>query len=47
LATVPGDVRNFKRILKANGFTEADTHTMIPDRSSSPAKKRGAQAGDG
>ena len=33
------ELGNFKRMLKANGFTEADAHTMIPDRSSAPAKK--------
>jgi hypothetical protein len=33
------ELGNFKRMLKANGFTEADAHTMIPDRSSAPARK--------
>ena len=33
------ELGHFKRMLKANGFTEAEAHTMIPDRSSSPAKK--------
>jgi hypothetical protein len=33
------ELANFKRLLKANGFTETDAHTIIPDRSSAPAKK--------
>lgn len=36
------EIGNFKRMLKANGFTEADAHTIIPDRSSTPAKKEGS-----
>lgn len=33
------ELSNFKRLLKANGFSEAEIHTVIPDRSSAPAKK--------
>ena len=33
------ELGQLKRLLKANGFTEADAHTIIPDRSSAPAKK--------
>ena len=33
------ELGNFKRMLKANGFTEAEAHTMIPDRSSASARK--------
>jgi hypothetical protein len=33
------ELASFKRLLKANGFTETDAHTIIPDRSSAPAKK--------
>ena len=38
---------NFKRMLKANGFTEADAHTMIPDRSSAPARKEASKPAPG
>jgi hypothetical protein len=33
------ELGHFKRMLKANGFTEAEAHTMIPDRGSAPARK--------
>lgn len=33
---------SFKRILKANGFTEAEIHTVIPDRSRPAPKKPAA-----
>lgn len=32
------ELANYKRLLKANGFSEADTHTIIPDHGSSGAK---------
>jgi hypothetical protein len=32
------ELANFKRLLKANGFSEAEAHTIIPDRSR-PAPK--------
>lgn len=32
------ELANFKRLLKANGLSEAEIHTVIPDRSSDPAK---------
>jgi hypothetical protein len=32
------EIANFKRLLKAHGYTEAEIHTIIPDRSSAPAK---------
>ena len=38
------EMGHFKRLLKANGFTEADVHTIIPDRSAAPAKKAAAPA---
>ena len=41
------ELGNFKRMLKANGFTEADAHTMIPDRSSAPAKKEAPKPAPG
>ena len=41
------ELGNFKRMLKANGFTEADAHTMIPDRSSSPARKEAPKPAPG
>lgn len=33
------EIANFKRLLKANGFSEADAHKIIPDRSATPTKK--------
>ena len=33
------EIGHFKRLLKANGFTEAEVHAIIPDRSAAPAKK--------
>jgi hypothetical protein len=41
------ELGQLKRLLKANGFSEADAHTMIPDRSSPPAKKEAATPGQG
>ncbi|MEO5729457.1 MAG: hypothetical protein ABI134_02060 [Byssovorax sp.] len=38
------ELAQLKRLLKANGFTEADIHTMIPDRSSAPGKKEALPA---
>ncbi|MEP7120380.1 MAG: hypothetical protein ABJE95_05710 [Byssovorax sp.] len=38
------ELATFKRMLKANGFSEADTHTIIPDRGQAPAKKEAAPA---
>jgi len=33
------ELGQLKRLLKGNGFTEADVHTIIPGHSSAPAKK--------
>ena len=50
------EIANFKRMLKAHGFSEADAHTIIPDRSHAPGKTaavdsaghaRGSSAGQG
>ena len=41
------ELGQLKRLLKANGFSEADTHTMIPDRGSAPAKKEAATPDEG
>jgi hypothetical protein len=38
------ELANFKRVLKANGFSEAEAHTIIPDRGAAPAKKEVAPA---
>jgi len=38
------EIAQFKRMLKANGFTETDAHTIIPDRSAAPAKKEAPDA---
>jgi len=38
------EIAQFKRMLKAHGFTETDAHTIIPDRSSAPAKKEAPAA---
>ena len=38
------EIAQFKRLLKAHGFTETDAHTIIPDRSSTPAKKEAPTA---
>lgn len=38
------ELANFKRLLKANGFSEADAHTIIPDRGQGTAKKEAAPA---
>ena len=37
------EIGSFKRLLKANGFSEADAHTIIPDRGQT-APKKGASA---
>ncbi len=36
------ELANFKRLLKSHGFSEAEIHSVIPDRSSTP-KKRGQE----
>ena len=36
------EIGNFKRLLKANGFSEADAHTIIPDRGQAAPKKAAA-----
>jgi hypothetical protein len=36
------EIGNFKRLLKANGFSEADAHTIIPDRGHAAPKKEAA-----
>ena len=33
------ELAQLERLLEANGFTEADAHTIIPDRGAAPAKK--------
>ncbi len=33
------EIGNFKRLLKANGFSESDAHTIIPDRGHAAPKK--------
>ncbi|MFS8070855.1 MAG: hypothetical protein ACMG6S_31185, partial [Byssovorax sp.] len=33
------ELASFKRLLKANGFSEAEAHTIIPDRGAPAAKK--------
>ena len=38
------ELANFKRLLKANGFSEADAPTIIPDRRQASAKKEAAPA---
>ena len=38
------ELANYKRMLKANGFSEADAHSIIPDRGAAPAKKDVAPA---
>ncbi len=40
------ELAQLKRLLKANGFTEADAHTIIPDRSAAPAKKEASATPD-
>lgn len=38
------ELANLKRLYKANGFTEAEVHAIIPDRPASPAAKAAAAA---
>jgi len=37
------ELANYKRVLKESGFSEAEIHAVIPDRSSSTPKKRGPE----